>query len=626
VPVRIAVAVYLCWAALSIAQQPGLQYDEALLVADAVHMLRSHGELTLPHDPDTWVCPGGRCFPLMTVRYVGPIKAFLCLPLFKMFGANAVIVRIVAALLAAIGVWGVGALVARVAGQWAGGAAALALACNPTYVQMTVFDNNALAAMMAALGLLCFAIRGYLRARTVAWAFAIGAAMGFGIWARANDLWLLVALCVSAIVILRRRIPWFHAGMAIAGGVIAGAPFLIYQVLSRGGTWQGLSLFEEHGALADRVYVRLMLLAELLWTDREHRAMWAGPELGEWSRWLFLAVVLAACAVAFVRGSKWARIAGLTFAILAAIMLPSGLQLSEHHLILMLPAAVAVTVLACNRRIGIVLAVLYFSCAGYWQIAALRGLSQTGGVGMWSDAIGGLAQSLESRYSKQTVRILSWGLNFNLYVLTQGRLHTAETYDRAHDWPSEFEAGGVYLTRLDDDSSLAETARSFRTAVAQIAPASSKLLYPQRNGTGFAELTTVLALAKPLQAAAIGQLSGFYPPEEKGWRWTAKSFSFEAQAPSDVSGANLSLGVYVPDASLQKLGPIVLTARVNGKELKSRKFAAAGVFTFASDVPMEWLHAGANRFDFSLDKALPGSASDSRELGLIVTSFAVQVQ
>jgi hypothetical protein len=73
---------------LMIAQNPGLQYDEALQVLGTVHMLNSTGELTLPHDPDTWICARQRCIPLMTVRYTGAIKEYLCLPLFAVFGAR----------------------------------------------------------------------------------------------------------------------------------------------------------------------------------------------------------------------------------------------------------------------------------------------------------------------------------------------------------------------------------------------------------------------------------------------------------------------------------------------------------------------------------------------------------
>src|SRR5438105_2193404 len=105
--------IYFLWSFLLIWQSPGLQYDEALLVQGSVHMLHSRGELTLPHDPDTWICPSRRCLPLMTVRYVGPIKEYLCLPLFRLFGAHAETIRLVSMALAALGIWGVAKLIAE---------------------------------------------------------------------------------------------------------------------------------------------------------------------------------------------------------------------------------------------------------------------------------------------------------------------------------------------------------------------------------------------------------------------------------------------------------------------------------------------------------------------------------
>src|SRR5437879_1088944 len=99
-----SIAIYCFWTVLLIWQNPGFQYDEALLVLGGVHMLNSSGELTLPHDPDTWLCAPRRCFQLMTVRYVGAVKDYLCLPLFAIFGAHAEIVRLVGMLLGALGV------------------------------------------------------------------------------------------------------------------------------------------------------------------------------------------------------------------------------------------------------------------------------------------------------------------------------------------------------------------------------------------------------------------------------------------------------------------------------------------------------------------------------------------
>ena len=111
-----ALLAYCLWSILLISADPGLQYDEALLVLGSVHMRNSAGVLTLPHDPNTWTCFAGRCFPLMTVRYAGAAKEFLCLPAFALFGNGAEVLRLVSMILGVTGIWGIARLLSAQAG------------------------------------------------------------------------------------------------------------------------------------------------------------------------------------------------------------------------------------------------------------------------------------------------------------------------------------------------------------------------------------------------------------------------------------------------------------------------------------------------------------------------------
>ena len=111
-----ALLAYCLWSILLISADPGLQYDEALLVLGSVHMQNSAGVLTLPHDPNTWTCFAGRCFPLMTVRYAGAAKEFLCLPAFALFGNGAEVLRLVSMILGVTGIWGIARLLSAQAG------------------------------------------------------------------------------------------------------------------------------------------------------------------------------------------------------------------------------------------------------------------------------------------------------------------------------------------------------------------------------------------------------------------------------------------------------------------------------------------------------------------------------
>ena len=663
-----ALAVYCFWAILLIIQNPGVQYDEALLVSGAVHMLNSPGELTLKHDPDTWFCVLGRCLPIMTVRYVGAAKEYLCLPLFRIFGAHAVIIRLVAMLLALLGIWGIAKLVRDQVGQLAAGAVAMVLAINPTFVDLTVFDNDAIALMMASLGLLCLAVSAYLRKRTLQSAIWIGAAMAFGIWARANYVFVLAALCGAVFILLRRKLPQVPAshwaGIA-AGGLMAGAPFLIYQIRSGGGTWQGLSMFVSHTTYWDRISTRWVQLSEMLLSDREHRAIWAGPDMPVWQVWFSPTLVFAACCTIFaMRGRSepirlWARIAALGFLILTVLLFLSRLELSEHHLVTLLPiAAVAATLagvmLAKNHREGeivvAILAAIYGASALYWQVSAVRGVARTGGVGVWSDAEYSLAADIRKNYSNQEIQILDWGLQSNLYFLTQGRMRSREVWpnaslersDSGQPWPEEVRKGGVFLLNGPENRQFPDPSTGFLKAVADSRASVRRHPYMQRNKTVYAEIieiepdTSPEPRPSPDTSAFIGnridmsdirfspQLTGFHRIEENGWRWTRREFSIVLAAPPSANSVRLKLQLYIPDLIIQKLGSIQLRAEVNGHVLGPQAYRDAGNHEFDRDVTGMLMRPGPNRVHFSLDKHLEPSATDDRELGVIVKSASFE--
>src|SRR6202030_450975 len=118
--------------------------------------------------------------------------------------------------------------------------------------------------------------------------------------------------------------------------------------------------------------------SETLLIDREHRAMWDGPAMADWQRWLFPAggvVSLVVCLATSRRvRSLWAQGAGLTFLFLALFLFFSKTPIAEHHLIALVPLAVMVVVLACSilqaqfrwgRSVSAGLAAVYLSSVFY---------------------------------------------------------------------------------------------------------------------------------------------------------------------------------------------------------------------------------------------------------------------
>jgi hypothetical protein len=128
-------------------------------------------------------------------------------------------------------------------------------------------------------------------------------------------------------------------------------------------------------------------------------------------------------------------------------------------------------------------------------------------------------------------------------------------------------------------------------------------------------------------AAAPQQLvKGFSGLESGTWRWTAKNFTALLRPPIAASqrGAVLNFALVIPDVVIQKLGSVTLTATCGTTKLKSETYSKPGNYTFSADVPPDLLVKETASFDFALDKALPPSANDVRELGIIAISIGLE--
>jgi hypothetical protein len=506
---RVAILLYCFFSLMLIRQKPGLSYDEALQVAGAVHMLHApHQELTVPHDPHTWVEVFGRWFPLMTVRYTGAIKEYVCVLPFKVFGPRAPFVRMVCMLFGAIGIWGMSVLVRRQAGDAAGAFFALALGINPAYVDSTIFDAGTVSIFMASMGLLALAVSRYLKSPGAPGAFWMGAAVGFGVWMRANFVWLVAAAGMAALIVLWKdlRRPVAH-WMALAAGAIVGAlPLIIYQVTSRGGTFEAVGMFSANDTLGARLLTRTILFAETLLADREHRAMWNGPAMPEWQQWLFPLLALVCCVVCLLGKDRFARVLAISFLLFGAILFVAGVQVSEHHLIGLLPLAVALVVLALASlrdsrylALGWAVAILYAGVALYWQGSTNQGLLATGGVGIWSDSGVTLASELEQKFNGRTVKFLDWGLYNPVYVMTNARINggeifpdaTAEKSGRGITWADEIREGGVFVMFPPGQRQIPLASDAFDRALKEWRGSPRVTTIPQRDGRAYAVIVDV---------------------------------------------------------------------------------------------------------------------------------------
>jgi len=137
-------------------------------------------------------------------------------------------------------------------------------------------------------------------------------------------------------------------------------------------------------------------------------------------------------------------------------------------------------------------------------------------------------------------------------------------------------------------------------------------------------LATIVHVADPRAAAQL--LSGFYGVEQNSWRWTAGKFSVVLRPPRTAAakGATLQLKFTVPEVVIAKLKAISLAASVNAIPLSPESYTLPGEFTYTRDVAANVLAGESAKVDFSLDKTMPPSGSDERELGVVVSSVGLE--
>jgi hypothetical protein len=138
------------------------------------------------------------------------------------------------------------------------------------------------------------------------------------------------------------------------------------------------------------------------------------------------------------------------------------------------------------------------------------------------------------------------------------------------------------------------------------------------------ELATIVATADPHLARQL--VSGFYGVEQNAWRWTTGRFSVVLRPPRSAAakGATLQLKFAIPDVAMAKYKAVSLSGYVNGTPLAPESYTQAGQFTYSRDVPANLLSGDIARVDFSVDKTLPPTQADKRELGVVVSLVGFQ--
>ena len=167
------------------------------------------------------------------------------------------------------------------------------------------------------------------------------------------------------------------------------------------------------------------------------------------------------------------------------------------------------------------------------------------------------------------------------------------------------------------------------TLALAFAPLSCKrdrTVHVQQTEEEAPRLASVVHVSDPKVAPQL--VSGFYGIEANAWRWTAKHFTVILRVPSGAAqrGATLDLALTVPAVTIEKLKSVSLTASVDGHPLPPETYTHSGAFHLKRDVPADLLTNQSVKVEFQLDKVMPPSNGDMRELGIIVGSIGLEAK
>lgn len=390
----------------------------------------------------------------MLMSYLGALKTWIYVPVFRCFRPSLYPLRVPAVLLAGATLVIFYLWIQREFGSAAANVATYLLATEASYLLMSAFDWGPVVLQhLCLVGGLAALVR-FERTRSLR-PLALGFfCLGLGMWDKALFVWILSGISVAGLAVygwrVWRALSWRNTVIAVAGFLFGALPLVVYNVIfpfqtfrsnaalspeGLGGkahilrsTWNGSALF---GYIVNdpwKPQPRLPSSALERFSVRLHQVTGTTRQNG------FEAVLLGVLLLSALVWKQTWRV--VVFCLLA--MLIAWLQMaltrdaggSAHHAVLLWPLP--------HLLIGVVLGALARRSAllrrgVYAALVVLVGLNLLvlnqylyqyavyGAGGSWSDAISGLSNALKGSRAP-AINIADWGMLNTLEVLHRGRL------------------------------------------------------------------------------------------------------------------------------------------------------------------------------------------------------------
>lgn len=524
---------------------PGIQYDEVYYAPPAAALLKAQYDTDYVRLDPSVIHLFGRPLPLMFNYYTSFFRTYLTLPVFALFGINVVTIRGSSIALAATALIFFMALARHLTrDRGVALASGIFLALDASFIAYSHNDNVAVSTMMALKGVALWALLRWWQQPQPKFLYLGLFLIGLGVSDRASFLWIPMSLALTLLLIYGKSL-WRETWARVRGtkrlvfaaaAFAAGASiFLAFNVATWGGTFSPMagnfrktSGGADNLAFFENLYLRLQMLTEVLNGDylnhfilgemnyRTDRWHFSGSPLSWLVPIAFAYFLVNAIAKYFSRRSVERSVvfllsmtAWLLFFTCFTPTLHRGHQLLVLYPFPHILVALFVFELAnlaqkkWNHFSGrsakwtAAALVLLIGVAAARPVFAYRQmLQQTGGRGVWSDAIYEIVAEVE-RHPDRTVVCMDWGFNANILSLTKKPVRTIRNYyDNARRSPAQlaqlFDSTHVFLLHAPEYAYLPAAQQDFAAALKLAgAEADTLRIFHQREGQPVAYLLQV---------------------------------------------------------------------------------------------------------------------------------------